>query len=219
MKIIIIGGTGLIGSKLVSKLLERGHDAVPASPDTGVNTISGEGLSDALAGADVVIDVSNSPSFEESAVLKLLRDIHAQPAGRRSPAAMNGLRAHIQEIEKARAGKKRADPPGRAGDSQDAVRGGGHVMRTNQFPETSCVDVRDRGEVEENSSLAVAQEGPDLALQVAAGRRAKSARDMKDRQAIERLVNGHRVQTRVIFPSVPRVMRHSRRIRTASCRP
>lgn len=70
MKIIIIGGTGLIGSKLVSKLRERGHDAVPASPDTGVNTISGEGLSDALAGADVVIDVSNSPSFEDSAVLK-----------------------------------------------------------------------------------------------------------------------------------------------------
>ena len=70
MKIIIIGGTGLIGSKLVSKLRDRGHDAVPASPNTGVNTISGEGLSEALAGADVVIDVSNSPSFEESAVLK-----------------------------------------------------------------------------------------------------------------------------------------------------
>jgi uncharacterized protein YbjT (DUF2867 family) len=70
MKIIVVGGTGLIGSKLVSKLRQRGHDTVPASPDTGVNTISGEGLSDALAGADVVIDVSNSPSFEDSAVLK-----------------------------------------------------------------------------------------------------------------------------------------------------
>jgi uncharacterized protein YbjT (DUF2867 family) len=69
MKIIIIGGTGLIGSKLVRKLRARGHDAVPASPDTGVNTISGEGLGDALAGANVVIDVSNSPSFEPSAVL------------------------------------------------------------------------------------------------------------------------------------------------------
>ena len=70
MKIIVIGGTGLIGTKLVGKLRERGHDAVPASPDTGVNTVTGEGLSDALAGADVVVDVSNSPSFEESAVLK-----------------------------------------------------------------------------------------------------------------------------------------------------
>ena len=70
MKIVIIGGTGLIGSKLVSKLRQRGHDAVPASLDTGVNTISGEGLGDALAGADVVVDVSNSPSLEESAALK-----------------------------------------------------------------------------------------------------------------------------------------------------
>jgi len=69
MKIVIIGGTGLIGSKLVTKLRERGHAAVAASPDTGVNTITGAGLSEAIAGADVVIDVSNSPSFEDSAVL------------------------------------------------------------------------------------------------------------------------------------------------------
>ena len=69
MKIVIIGGTGLIGSKLVNKLRERGHDAVAASPDTGVNTITGAGLHEALAGADVVIDVSNSPCFEDSAVL------------------------------------------------------------------------------------------------------------------------------------------------------
>jgi len=70
MKIVIIGGTGLIGSKLVGKLRERGHQAVPASPDTGVNTLTGQGLAEALAGADVVVDVSNSPSFEDAAVLK-----------------------------------------------------------------------------------------------------------------------------------------------------
>lgn len=70
MKIVVIGGTGLIGSKLVRKLRERGHLVVPASPDTGVNTITGEGLAEVLANAGVVVDVSNSPSFEDAAVLK-----------------------------------------------------------------------------------------------------------------------------------------------------
>ena len=70
MKIVIIGGTGLIGSKLVARLREQGHEAVPASPDSGVNTLTGEGLADVLTGAAVVVDVSNSPSFEDAAVLK-----------------------------------------------------------------------------------------------------------------------------------------------------
>ncbi len=70
MKIVIIGGTGLIGSKVVSRLREQGHEAVPASPDTGVNTLTGEGLAQALTGAAVVVDVSNSPSFEDAAVLR-----------------------------------------------------------------------------------------------------------------------------------------------------
>ncbi|QHS53077.1 SDR family oxidoreductase [Edaphobacter sp. 12200R-103] len=69
MKVIVIGGTGLIGSKLVSKLREHGHDAVPASPNTGVNTITGEGLAEVLKGASVVVDVSNSPSFEETVAM------------------------------------------------------------------------------------------------------------------------------------------------------
>src|SRR6266850_723954 len=73
MKIVIIGGTGLIGSKVVQKLREHGHEAVPASPDTGVNTLTGEGLAEALKGADVVIDVSNSPSFEDAAVLNFFQ--------------------------------------------------------------------------------------------------------------------------------------------------
>ena len=70
MKIVVIGGTGLIGSKLVKKLGEHGHEAVPASPDSGVNTLTGEGLAEVLVGASVVVDVSNSPSFEDAAVLK-----------------------------------------------------------------------------------------------------------------------------------------------------
>jgi uncharacterized protein YbjT (DUF2867 family) len=69
MKIVVIGGTGLIGSNVVRKLQEHGHDAIPASPRLGINTITGEGLTEALAGASVVVDVSNSPSFEPSAVL------------------------------------------------------------------------------------------------------------------------------------------------------
>lgn len=72
-KIVVIGGTGLVGSKLVSKLNERGYDAVPASPDTGVNTLTGEGLADVLKGAQVVVDVSNSPSFEEKAATDFFR--------------------------------------------------------------------------------------------------------------------------------------------------
>jgi uncharacterized protein YbjT (DUF2867 family) len=70
MKLVIIGGTGLIGSKLVSRLREHGHEAVPASPDTGVNILTGEGLAEALQGASVVVDVSNSPSFEAAAVMQ-----------------------------------------------------------------------------------------------------------------------------------------------------
>ena len=69
MKIVVIGGTGLIGSKLVNKLREHGHEAVPASPNTGVNTLTGEGLAEVLKGSSVLIDVSNSPSFEQTAAM------------------------------------------------------------------------------------------------------------------------------------------------------
>jgi uncharacterized protein YbjT (DUF2867 family) len=69
MKIVVIGGTGLIGGKVVTNLRQKGHEVVAASPNTGVNTITGEGLAEALAGAQVVIDVANSPSFEDEAVM------------------------------------------------------------------------------------------------------------------------------------------------------
>jgi len=70
MKIVVIGGSGLIGSKLVPKLREQGHEVVAASPNSGVNSVTGEGLAEALKGASVVVDVSNSPSWEDAAVLK-----------------------------------------------------------------------------------------------------------------------------------------------------
>jgi uncharacterized protein YbjT (DUF2867 family) len=73
MKIIVIGGHGRIGSKIVARLGEHGHDAVAAGPQTGVDTLTGEGLAEALAGADVVVDVSNSPSFEDDAVMDFFR--------------------------------------------------------------------------------------------------------------------------------------------------
>jgi uncharacterized protein YbjT (DUF2867 family) len=73
MKIVVIGGSGLVGSKLTDELREGGHQAVPASPVSGVNTLTGEGLPDAVRGASVVVDVSNSPSFEDAAALKFFQ--------------------------------------------------------------------------------------------------------------------------------------------------
>ena len=70
MKIVVIGGSGLIGTKLVNNLRQQGHEVVAASPSSGVNTLTGEGLAEALAGAQVVVDVANSPSFEDKAVLE-----------------------------------------------------------------------------------------------------------------------------------------------------
>ena len=85
MKIVVIGGTGLIGSKVVAKLRDHGHEAVAAAPNTGVNTLTGEGLAEALRGASVVVDVSNSPSFEAEAALRFFdtstRNILAAEAG------------------------------------------------------------------------------------------------------------------------------------------
>src|ERR1700722_6991612 len=92
MKIVVIGGTGLIGSKNVAILRQRGHEVVAASPQSGVNTIIGEGLKEALAGAQVVIDLANSPSFEDNAVLEFFEPpgLHLPPA---EPAA--GVRHHV----------------------------------------------------------------------------------------------------------------------------
>lgn len=73
MKIVVIGGTGLIGSKVVSRLREQGHDAIAAAPNTGVNTLTGEGLAEVLEGASVVVDVSNSPSFEDGPVMEFFK--------------------------------------------------------------------------------------------------------------------------------------------------
>src|SRR5499426_1887083 len=92
MKIVVIGGTGLIGSKAVAMLRQGGHEVVAASPNTGVNTITGEGLTAAMAGTQVVIDLANSPSFEDRAVLAFF-----ETAGRNLHAAEDaaGVRYHV----------------------------------------------------------------------------------------------------------------------------
>jgi uncharacterized protein YbjT (DUF2867 family) len=92
MKIVVIGGTGLIGSKLVALLRQRGQEVLAASPNSGVNTLTGEGLPEALAGAQVVVDVANSPSFEDAAVMKFF-----QTSGRNLLAAeaAAGVKHHV----------------------------------------------------------------------------------------------------------------------------
>ena len=92
MKIVVIGGSGLIGTKLVSRLRQNGHEVVAASPNSGVNTITGEGLKEAMAGAQVVIDLANSPSFEDKAVLEFF-----ETSGRNLLAAeaAAGVRHHV----------------------------------------------------------------------------------------------------------------------------
>ncbi|MGZ3294449.1 MAG: SDR family oxidoreductase [Xanthobacteraceae bacterium] len=93
MKIVVIGGTGLIGSKTVAILRQGAHEVVAASPQSGINTITGEGLKQALAGAQVVIDLANSPSFEDKAVLEFF-----ETSGRNllaAEAAAGGIRHHV----------------------------------------------------------------------------------------------------------------------------
>jgi len=92
VKIVVIGGTGLIGSKLVNKLREHGHEAVAASPNTGVNTITGEGLAEALKGASVMVDVSNSPDWDDAAVMKFFETSTRNLLGSEATA---GVKHHV----------------------------------------------------------------------------------------------------------------------------
>jgi uncharacterized protein YbjT (DUF2867 family) len=92
MKIVVIGGSGLIGKKLVANLRERGHDVVPASPSSGVNTLTGEGLAAAMMGTEVVLDVSNAPSWEDAAVLEFFETSTRNVLAAEAAA---GVRHHI----------------------------------------------------------------------------------------------------------------------------
>src|SRR5688500_20196992 len=92
MKIVVIGGSGLIGTKLVKLLREKGHEALAASPSSGVNTITGEGLAAALAGAQIVVDLANAPSWEDKAVLEFFQTSGRNLLAAEAPA---GVRHHV----------------------------------------------------------------------------------------------------------------------------
>jgi len=133
MKVVVIGGTGLIGSKLVNELRAVGHEAVAASPDTGVNTLTGEGLREVLRGADVVVDVSNSPSFEDAAVREFFT---ASTRNLLEHAAAAGVR-HYVALSVVGTGRIPDSPYLRAKDAQEAlIKGGGiaySIVHATQF--------------------------------------------------------------------------------------
>lgn len=133
MKIVIIGGTGLIGSKLAKLLQASGHEAVAASPRTGVNALTGEGLDAALAGADVVVDVANSPSFEDQAVLAFFQRSGANLLAAEAKA---GVRHHVA-LSVVGTGRPEQNGYFRAKQAQeDLIRGGGipyTIVQSTQF--------------------------------------------------------------------------------------
>jgi uncharacterized protein YbjT (DUF2867 family) len=135
MKLVIIGGTGLIGSRLVTVLREHGHEAVPASPATGVNTLTGEGLAKALDGASVVIDVSNPRSFEEAAVMKFFTE---STRNLLSCSAAAGV-THYVALSVVGTGRIPDSPYLRAKNAQEAlIRNGGipySIVQATQFYE------------------------------------------------------------------------------------
>jgi uncharacterized protein YbjT (DUF2867 family) len=137
MKFVIIGGSGLIGGKLVHLLRAAGHEVVPASPATGVNTVTGEGLAAALDGAQVVVDVANSPSFEDAAVLAFFRT----SAGNVLEAARNAGVAHVVALSVVGADRNPDSGYLRAKVAQEAaVTAGGvpfTIVRATQFYEFS----------------------------------------------------------------------------------
>ena len=130
MKIVVIGGTGLIGSKTVAILRQGGHDVVAASPNTGVNTITGQGLKEAMAGSQAIIDLANSPSFEDRAVLEFFTTsegnllpaetaagVHSQDFARSVPAHRGGRRCCYRRRCGARSATKRCGRDRRPGTS------------------------------------------------------------------------------------------------------
>ncbi len=132
MKIVVIGGTGLIGSKLVALLRQRGQEVLAASPDSGVNTLTGEGLSAALAGAQAVVDVANSPSFEDAAAMMFFQTsgqnllaAEARPAYGITLRSRSSARIDCRQWILARQGG--------AGEPDQGVRDALHVVRSTQF--------------------------------------------------------------------------------------
>jgi uncharacterized protein YbjT (DUF2867 family) len=133
MKIVVIGGTGLIGRPLVEKLRRAGHEAVPASPSTGVNTVTGDGLAEVLTGADVIVDIPNSPSFEDGPVLDFFERStrNLVEAGRKAGVGHHVVLSIVGADRLPDIGYMRAKVA-----QEDIVRGGGApftIVRATQF--------------------------------------------------------------------------------------
>ena len=122
MKVVVIGGTGLIGSKVVSRLKQQGHEAVAASPNTGVNTLTGEGLDAAIEGASVVVDVANSPSFEAKAVMDFFTDIDGKRSGGREESRGGALRRAVGRRHRAPPVQRLLPRQNRAGEANHRLR-------------------------------------------------------------------------------------------------
>lgn len=170
MKIVIIGGTGLIGSKLAPLLRSRGHEVLQASPSRGVNAVSGEGLEAALAGAEIVVDVSNSPSFEDKAVLEFFE------TGTRNLAAaakQAGVR-HLVALSVVGTDRLQGNGYFRAKLAQERLIAGSHIpwtiLRATQFHEfvgAIADGGRRDGEVHVSSQLMQPMLSDDVALALA----------------------------------------------------
>ena len=122
MKITVVGASGLIGAKVVDILTAGGHDVVAASRDSGADVITGEGLADALAGADVLVDVVNSPSFEDDPVLEVLHHVHHEPGGRREGCRCRPLRGAVDRRRRRAARQRIHAGQGRSGEADHRVR-------------------------------------------------------------------------------------------------
>ena len=115
MKIVVIGGTGLIGSRLVEKLREDGHEPLAASPDTGVNALTGEGLAEALEGAQVVVDVANAPAWDDAAVLATIGGILVLGFMWEGARATNAFARTLEGLQDTVVVRPRSGDPGRRG--------------------------------------------------------------------------------------------------------
>ncbi len=159
MKIVVIGGTGLIGSKVVQKLKAKGHEAIAAAPNTGVNTITGEGLIEALRGAQVVVDVANSPSFEDQAAMDFF-----QTAGKNLAQAeiANGREASRRAVRgRHRAAAEQRLLPGEA-------RPGSHDQGARPFPTRSCTPRSSSSSCAASRNRAPRRQGAPVAFAVPA---------------------------------------------------
>ena len=190
MKIVIIGGSGLIGSKVVTRLREHGHDAVPASPNSGVNTLTGEGLAGVLGGAAVVVDVSNSPSFEDTAVLKFFQ---TSTGNLLAAEAAAGVGHHVALSV---VGSDRAPDSGylRAKIAQEKlIRNSSipySIVRATQFFETSTANLL--------AAEAAAGVGHHVALSVGGSDRAPDSGYLRAKIAQEKLIRNSSIPYSIV---------------------